>query len=283
VPRIDLHIHTSASDGRFSPADIVARAAAAGLAVIAITDHDTVDGIAPALDAARDFASLRVIPGIEISTDVPAGEAHVLGYFIDYADDSLLTALDRMRNSRLVRARRMVARLADLGLHIKWERVLEIAGSATVGRPHVALALLEEGYIESFPEAFARYIGRNGPAYVERDKMTPAQAVELIVRARGLPVLAHPLTVPEPETMLPELKAAGLIGIEVYYVEHSDEDIARLLSLSERHGLVATGGTDYHGLDTGTETGIGDVDVPLESVERLLVLARQPELRLASP
>ena len=115
MPRIDLHIHTTASDGRFSPADIVARSAAAGLAVIAITDHDTVDGIAPALDAARGFPSLRVIPGVEISTDVPAGEAHVLGYFIDYADQGLKTALDRMRDSRLVRARKMVGRLADLG------------------------------------------------------------------------------------------------------------------------------------------------------------------------
>jgi predicted metal-dependent phosphoesterase TrpH len=283
VPGIDLHIHTSASDGRFSPAEIVSRSAAAGLAVIAITDHDTVDGIAPALQAARTFPSLRVIPGVEISTDIPAGQAHILGYFVDYTDHKLQIALEKMRNSRWERARKMVARLEDLGCRIEWERVREIAGAASVGRPHIAQALMEKDYVESFKDAFTRYISQDGPAYVERDKMTPVQAAELILQAKGLPVLAHPLTVPDPEAMVIELKAAGLTGIEVYYKDYSRDDINRLLRLSDRYGLVNTGGTDYHGLEPETDIDIGGVDVPAECVEQLLTLAQQRELKPANP
>ncbi len=283
MPGIDLHIHTSASDGRFSPAEIVSRSAAAGLAVIAITDHDTVNGIAPALQAARAFPSLRIIPGVEISTDIPAGQAHILGYFVDYTDHELQMALEKMRNSRWERARKMVARLEDLGCRIKWERVREIAGAASVGRPHIAQALMEKGYIESFNDAFTRYIGQDGPAYVERDKMTPVQAAELVLRAKGLPVLAHPLTVPDPEAMVVELKAAGLAGIEVYYKDYSRDAIDRLLRLSERYGLVSTGGTDYHGLEPDTDIDIGGVDVPAECVEQLFALAQRRELKPANP
>jgi hypothetical protein len=283
VPGIDLHIHTSASDGRFSPAEIVSRSAAAGLAVIAITDHDTVNGITPALQAARAFPSLRVIPGVEISTDIPAGQAHILGYFVDYDDHELQMALEKMRNSRWERARKMVARLEDLGCQIEWERVREIAGAASVGRPHIALAMIERGYVETFQDAFIRYIGQDGPAYVERDKMTPVQAAELILRAKGLPVLAHPLTVPDPEAMVIELKAAGLIGIEVYYKDYSGDDIDRLISLSDRYGLVSTGGTDYHGLEPDTDIGIGGIDVPVKCVEQLYTLAQQREVKPAKP
>ena len=283
MPGIDLHIHTSASDGRFSPAEIVSRSAAAGLAVIAITDHDTVDGIAPALQAARTFPSLRVIPGVEISTDIPAGQAHILGYFVDYTDHELQIALEKMRNSRWERARKMVARLEDLGCRIEWERVREIAGAASVGRPHIAQALMEKDYVESIKDAFTRYISQDGPAYVERDKMTPVQAAELILQAKGLPVLAHPLTVPDPEAMVIELKAAGLTGIEVYYKDYSRDDIDRLLRLSDRYGLVNTGGTDYHGLEPETDIDIGGVDVPAECVEQLLTLAQQRELKPANP
>ena len=283
MPGIDLHIHTSASDGRFSPAEIVSRSAAAGLAVIAITDHDTVDGIAPALQAARTFPSLRVIPGVEISTDIPAGQAHILGYLVDYTDHELQIALEKMRNSRWERARKMVARLEDLGCRIEWERVREIAGAASVGRPHIAQALMEKDYVESFKDAFTRYISQDGPAYVERDKMTPVQAAELILQAKGLPVLAHPLTVPDPEAMVIELKAAGLTGIEVYYKDYSRDDINRLLRLSDRYGLVNTGGTDYHGLEPETDIDIGGVDVPAECVEQLLTLAQQRELKPANP
>jgi len=276
---IDLHIHTNASDGQFSPAEIVSRAVALEMVTIAITDHDTTNGIASALAAAQSFPELRVIPGIEVSTDIPAGDVHVLGYFIDYTDTVLQVALEKMWNSRRERARKMIARLADVGCVIEWERVLEIAGTATMGRPHIAQAMMENGCADSFKDAFNQYIGRDGPAYVSRDKMTPVQAVELILRSKGLPVLAHPLTVPDPEAMIIELKTAGLIGIEVYYKNYSNEDIQLLRELSDRYGLVSTGGTDYHGIDPDTEVEIGGIDVPTECVEQLVTLMREQSPR----
>ena len=281
--RVDLHLHSTASDGRFSPADLIRKAAAEGLAFIALTDHDTVDGIAAALEAAREFSGLRLIPGIEISTDIPEGEVHVLGYFIDHTNRNFQAALEKMRDSRWERARRMVTKLEKMSCPVDWERVREIAGGGTIGRPHIAQAMMERGYIEFFQEAFEKYIGRDGPAYVEREKVTPSGAVELIVQAGGLPVLAHPLTIPEPEQLATKLQAVGLIGIETYYASYAAEDVQRLITIADRHNLVTTGGTDFHGINANAETLIGGVEIPEESVERLLALAQQPGLRLASP
>lgn len=283
MANVDLHIHSTASDGRLNPAEVVQKSAEAGLTIIALTDHDTVDGIAPALEAAKTSPWLKVIPGVEISTDVPSGEIHVLGYFIDYGDPELQATLRRMRNSRRERAQRMIAKLRNLGLPIEWERVQEIAGSGSMGRPHLAQAMLEQGYIASIKEAFTRYIGRGGPAYVEREKMTPVEAVWLILRANGLPVLAHPLFINELEAIVVELKASGLVGLEAYYNNFTAEEINRLVSLAKRYGLIATGGSDYHGLDDSAETLIGGVDVPMESAEQLIALAEQRTLELASP
>ncbi|MCK4368320.1 MAG: PHP domain-containing protein, partial [Dehalococcoidales bacterium] len=242
MSRVDLHIHSTASDGRLTPADIVQEAAGRGLTYIALTDHDTVDGIAPAQAAAQAFPQLKIIPGVEISTDIPQGEVHVLGYFIDYTDPELGAALDRFRNSRLRRAQGMVAKLENLGIHIDWQRVQEIAGASSIGRPHIAQAMLEKGYISSFKQAFTEYLSRDGPAYVEREKMTPVEAVELIAKARGLAVLAHPLTAGDPEALTTELKAAGLVGIEAHYDGYSAEEINRLVGLAQKHNLIATGG-----------------------------------------
>jgi len=275
VAKIDLHIHSTVSDGRLSPAEVVHKSVELGLTIIAITDHDSVDGIVPALAAAKAFPQLKVIPNVEISTDVPQGEVHVLGYFIDYTDYELKATLERMRDSRKRRAQGMIAKLGNLGLYIDWQRVQEIAGSGSIGRPHIAQAMLEKGYIASIKEAFTKYISRDGPAYVEREKMTPAEAVELILQAKGLPVLAHPFTINDPETLVAELKAAGLIGIEAYYNSYTSDEINRLVALAEKHNLIATGGSDYHGLDTATETMIGGVDVPMEAAERLIALAEQ--------
>ncbi len=273
MAKVDLHIHSTASDGRFSPAEIVHKSVEQELTIIALVDHDTVDGITLALVAAKAFPWLRVIPGVEISTDVPHGEVHVLGYFIDYADPELQATLERLRNSRRERARQMITKLGDLGMRINWERVQEIAGSGSIGRPHIAQAMLEKGYIVTFKEAFTKYISRDGPAYAEREKMTPQEAVALILQAKGLPVLAHPLTIPDPETMIIELKAAGLVGIEAYYDGYTVAEINKLVSLAGRHNLIASGGSDYHGLDAGTETMIGGIDVPIESAEQLIALA----------
>lgn len=280
MAKVDLHIHTTASDGRFSPTEIVHKAAEQGLAFIAIADHDTVDGIAPALNIAKAFLGLKVIPAVEISTDIPHGEVHILGYFIDYTDHNLLITLERMRNSRRERARQMITKLGDLGIHISWERVQEIAGSGSIGRPHIAQSLLEKGYIDTFNEAFAKYINRDGPAYVEREKMTPKEAVELILQTQGLPVLAHPFTIPDPETIIIELKAAGLVGIEAYYNGFTIDKVNKLVGLADKYNLIASGGSDYHGLNDDTETAIGAVDVPVESAERLIALAEQRVQRL---
>ncbi len=274
MSRVDLHMHSTASDGRYSPTELVSRAAAAGLAVMAITDHDTVDGIPIALQAARGFSGLTVVPGVEISTDVPQGEVHLLGYYIDCNNEELRQKLAEMRVSRLERAQGMLAKLKSLGMPLEWERVRQIAGSGSVGRPHIAQAMLEKGYISSIREAFNRYLGWGGPAYVERKKLTPEEAVELVLRASGIPVLAHPYTVPGTEDLVASLHKKGLAGIEAYYAGYSTEQINSLLVLAERYNLIPTGGSDFHGLEA-SEAALGGVDVPLQSAERLADLARK--------
>ncbi|MFH0942186.1 MAG: PHP domain-containing protein [Chloroflexota bacterium] len=273
MSKIDLHLHTTASDGRFTPAGLVAKTAALGLEVIAITDHDTVAGVAPAQAAARAFSGLTVISGVEINTDVPQGEAHLLGYFVNDTDDNLINNLENLRSSRELWAQKMLAKLAGLGLDVRWSRVQELAGSATIGRPHIALALLEKGYITSFSEAFTRYIGREGPAYVEREKITQEAAVALVLAAGGLPVLAHPFTVGEVEPMLRRLKEAGLVGLEAYYKDYSPARVRELVGLARKYRLLVTGGSDYHGLDENTETMPGAVKIPPEVADKLFALA----------
>jgi predicted metal-dependent phosphoesterase TrpH len=273
--QVDLHVHSTASDGRLSPTQVIREAAGRGLQYIALADHDSVAGIAEAKAAAAGFAGLQVIPGIEISTDIPQGEVHMLGYFFDYTDPGLLAKLEDFKNSRLKRAEKMVGKLGDLGIPVEWRRVKELAGTSTIGRPHIAQAMLEKGYVPSFKDAFDNYLGHGKPAYVEREKMLPAEAAAIIVKAGGLPVLAHPLTILEPEAMVRELIPAGLVGMEVYYNGYSAEEVEGLLAMAERHGLIATGGSDFHGIEPDEETAIGGADVPLEVAERLIALAKE--------
>ncbi|MFA5316937.1 MAG: PHP domain-containing protein, partial [Dehalococcoidales bacterium] len=254
MSKIDLHLHTTASDGRYSPEEMVTKMAGPGLEVIAITDHDTVAGVAPAITAARAFPQLTVISGVEINTDGPQGETHILGYFINITDDNLINNLENLRNSRHQRAQRILAKLAGLGLDISWSRVQELAGGGTICRPHIAQALLEKGYVTSFNEAFTRYIGNDGPAYVERGKITPEAAVKLILAAGGLPVLAHPFTTGEVEPTVKRLKEAGLVGLEAYYKDYPEAQVRELVSLAQKYDLLVTGGSDYHGIDKNTET-----------------------------
>ncbi|MBM4463740.1 MAG: PHP domain-containing protein [Chloroflexi bacterium] len=273
--KTDLHLHSTASDGRFSPQELVKSAASLGLAVIAITDHDSVNGVAPALMAAQEYPSLRVIPGVEVSTDVPHGEVHVLGYFINYRDPELMSVLERLRNSRELRGQKMVTKLANLGVPVDWQRVREIAGKGSVGRPHIAQALLERGHVPSLKEAFAKYIRRDGPAYVEREKMTPEQMVQLIAKAGGLPVLAHPSDIDHLEELITRLQKAGLVGIEAYYNGYPETVVKHLASLARKYGLVASGGSDYHGLENFDGTPMGGVVVPWECIAKLFTLAGQ--------
>jgi len=272
VSLVDLHLHSTASDGKLSPAALISKAAEIGLKAVALTDHDSVDGIIPALEAAKAFPALTFIPGVEISTDLADGEAHILGYFIDYTSPELLKSLEKFRDSRLNRGQRMVEKLGELGFKLEWPRVQEIAGDGAIGRPHIARAMQEKGYIASFEEAF-NYIGHGGPAYVSREKMTPEEAVALIKRSGGLPVLAHPFTVKEPEAMVISLKAVGLAGIEAYYKDNTPQATAATLKLAGKYGLIPTGGTDYHGIGDAKEVMMGGVEVPLQAAEKLIALA----------
>jgi predicted metal-dependent phosphoesterase TrpH len=278
--RADLHLHTTASDGRLGPAELVRLAAEIGLEVIAITDHDTVNGVAPALAAAESLHSITVIPGVEINTDVPRGEVHVLGYFIDYADQTLATSLQKLRVSREARAQKMIKKLDALGMRITWQRLQVLAQGGSIGRPHIAKALFEKGYVTSEKEAFDKHIGRDAPAYVEREKLLPADAVGLISNARGLPVLAHPADIYNLDRLVIDLKAAGMVGIEVYYDDYPAEVVNRLLEMANQYNLIPTGGTDYHAFGHSTEVMLGRVVAPPASVERLFALADKGCLEL---
>ena len=271
--KADLHLHTTASDGRLSPEEMVELAASIGLDVIAITDHDTIDGVASALEAGIAYPALTIIPGVEISTDVPHGEVHVLGYFIDYTDEKFIHQLQLMRDSRKKRALKMIGKLGDMGMKVSWQRVQELADGGSIGRPHVAQTMVEEGHVASFRDAFDLYIGRNGPAYVEREKMLPSEAVGLIVNARGLPVLAHPADVDGLDELLIDLKKAGLVGIETYYNDYSTDTIALIEKTAQRHELIMTGGSDYHAFGDGVETKIGDISPPDREIKQLFALA----------
>lgn len=266
---VDLHTHSTASDGLYSPSELMQRAKAAGLRVIALTDHDSTEGIAEATQVAHTL-DIELIPGIEINTDISGGEVHVLGYFPEYEQPTFQAILKKLRDARERRGERMVELLNEQGVHITWERVREIAQGA-VGRPHVAKALLEAGYVHSIGEAFDKYIGNDCPAYVPRYKLTPNDAVRMIVSANGLPVVAHPYRIPGIEELrrwLPDLCEAGLVGLETYYGPYTQKEERELLTLTREYHLIPTGGTDFHGPGIHP-TPLGGRYVPYEAVERL--------------
>jgi len=275
---VDLHLHTTASDGRLAPEEVVRLAAGRGLTVIAITDHDSVEGVLPALEAATAFPPLRVIPGVEINTDAPSGAVHILGYFMDYEDMEFQNGLKVLRHSREIRAKKMIAKLDGLGVHVDWQRVQELAAGGSIGRPHIAQVMLENGHISSFEEAFIKYIGRRGPAYVTRVRLSPVEAVQMVVRAGGLPVLAHPADINDLEALVVKLKGVGLVGLEAYYNGYRRSTVQRLVGLAKKHALLTSGGSDFHGLGGADETPIGGVEVPFDCARRLIALADEREV-----
>ena len=266
---IDLHTHSTASDGLYPPEELVRLAHDAGLTTIALVDHDTTDGLDTA-SAAGERLGVTVIPGIEVNTDLPGrqGEAHVLGYYIEYERPAFQDVLRTLREARARRGVRMVERLRAQGLDVTWERVRALAQGA-VGRPHVARALIEQGYASDVSDAFARYLNPGKPAYIPRYKLAPADAVRLIKSVRGVPVLAHPSGIMElRERVLPELVMAGLQGLECYYGQYDTETVAGLLRLADGYGLIPTGGSDYHGPNMHP-TPLGGRYVPESSLDRL--------------
>ena len=271
----DLHLHTTASDGRLSPREMIDLVASRGLKVIAITDHDSTEGIKEALDASTMYPDLQVITGIELSADVANGEVHILGHFVDYKSQKLQARLKGMRAGRESRAKGMVHKLGTIGIEVEWQRVLELSNGGAIGRPHIALAMVEKGYVVNTNEAFSKYLGRDGPAYVERERLTPEDAVTLISDFSGTATLAHPRETKNLDKRLPALKEAGLVGMEVFYGSYTTRDVRSLLKKANQFDLIPLGGSDYHSLGNPNEVEPGKVGPPLGEVRKLMNLAQE--------
>ena len=279
MTRIDLHAHTTASDGSLTPEELVRLAKQQGVATLAVTDHDTVAGLSRASTEGRQ-AGVEIIPGIEISCLFGETELHILGYFINPDDPHLEPALAKYLASREERNPRIVQRLQELGCDLTYAEVKAAAGVATVGRPHIAQALVRRGYVANVSEAFDRYLADDAPAYIPRLLPSPAEAIGLIRQIGGIPVLAHPAytaRLKEPfEQVCATLKGLGLLGIEAIYSSHSRQQTDRYRSVSSNQGLLVTGGSDFHGeakpnLLVGT--GYGNLTVPPDLLEPMRALA----------
>ncbi|NMC26988.1 MAG: PHP domain-containing protein [Syntrophomonadaceae bacterium] len=267
----DLHIHTIASDGADTPQEVVMAAVAHGLQGMAITDHDTMGALA----AARDYiASKRIqiefIPGIELNTDYGEDEVHILGYYIGYEQQAMEARLTEIRQARYDRAEKMVGRLQQLGLDLDIEQVKALAQGELIGRPHIARALRQKGWVTTEEEAFARYIGRGQPAYVPRYKFTPQEAIGLVKEAGGISVLAHPGLIQDKQKIL-EVIRMGIEGLEVYYPEHDRQQTREFEALAVSHRLLITGGSDYHGADSSlnrSQIGMCGIDAVMMGILR---------------
>jgi len=262
-----LHTHTTASDGTLSPAEHVRWAAAQGLAAVGITDHDTIAGWEESLAAAEEVG-IEVVPGCELSTEVDNREIHILAYYFDPTEPEMADLLARMRGGRRQRAREMVERLHALGhTGVNLQRVLELGGES-VGRPHVAQAMVEAGVVRTIREAFEQYLTPGRPAYVPRPKLTPEEAVAIVRRAGGVPVLAHPGLIGD-DNWVRRLIEAGIAGLEAYHTDHSDLQRQFYARWAHEKGLICTGGTDSHG-PQGSRTVIpGAVNVSMDVVQQL--------------
>jgi predicted metal-dependent phosphoesterase TrpH len=257
MDKADLHVHTRASDGDLSPEEIVGLAGKRDLLAVAITDHDTTTGAPLALQAGRKL-NVNVIAGIEISAVYDPGTLHMLGYFKEFPS-GLEDDLEKIQKGRLDRFPRIIERLNGLGLDITIEDVSRIAGDAQIGRPHIAKALIKKAYVNDFDEAFDKYLGKGKPAYVEKEKLTWEEAIELIKRHRGISVLAHPFTLEleknDLKILIINMKKAGLSGMEVYYPEHTHEQTKLYKIIAKEAGLILTGGTDFHTPERGASLG----------------------------
>ncbi len=261
--RLELHAHTHFSDGLLSPGALVEMALERGVTTLAITDHDSVAGIDEAIRAAGD--RLEIVPGIEMSSTLEGNDLHVLGYFLDWRSPALLERLARFREERRQRALRIVERLADLGVPVSADDVFAAAGPGVVGRPHVAHALIRAGHVSSMEQAFQKYLGTRGSAFVQRPAFHSAEAVRAIRDAGGVAVLAHPGVLPR--RLIEELAAAGLGGVEVWHPQHGRETQRRLFQTAEDLGLVKSGGSDFHGPARGA--GLGEMPVPERTIDLL--------------
>jgi 3',5'-nucleoside bisphosphate phosphatase len=279
LTRIDLHTHTRASDGLDTPAELVSNASKQGIAILGVTDHDTVDAL-PDVQREADSAGITLIPGVELSTTVERAEVHVLGYFVDPANDSLRQHLGELAQARVRRVRLMIERLHELGYDIDGDAVLAEADEGSVGRPHVARALIDIGAATDVSDAFDRFLKIGRPAYIPRDPFSPEDAVRLLVEHNAIPVLAHPYSTKDIEGILKRLVPVGLKGFETYYAEYTPEQHAELRAFADSWGLIPTGGSDYHGAGFREGRVLGSAPVPAEVGERLFTL--HEEMRRAT-
>lgn len=271
MDRADLHIHSTASDGMLSPFEIVDWGIKKGLKAISLTDHDTVSGIKNALKYSKD-RGIEVVPGIELSTEYCGVEVHMLGHFLNYNDTSLNIFLDKLKDSRINRAQKMVSKINTLGYNIKFDDLYKRTQDASsIGRPHIARLMVNQGYFKSIADVFEKLIGFGKPAFVERYKVSPFEAVEIILKCGGVPTIAHPGLIINVDiaSLIRKLKSWGLGGIEVYHTKHSCKNIEYLNRLAKELDLIPTGGSDCHGVLVDNEPILGSVTVPYENVNRL--------------
>jgi len=272
--RIDLHTHSIASDGSMTPGGLVKHAKECGLSAISLTDHDTIDGVAEALEHGEALG-IEVIPGVEISAEFSI-EMHILGYFSRIKYANMQQTLISLRESREKRNPKIVNKLREMGFDISMEEVRQEAKGKIVGRPHIAKVMLKKGYVSNIKEAFDKYLSVGRPAYFKKNKLTPAECIREILNAGGVPVLAHPVLLNmnnlELNDTLASLKKDGLMGIEAYYVENSPEYTEYLVRLADKYSLIKTGGSDFHGSfkpDIEIGKGYGDLYIPYELLEKL--------------
>lgn len=273
---IDLHIHTTESDGTLTPSQVVRYAKEKGLKAIAITDHDTIHGNEEAIKEGVN-EGVEVIPGVEISVDYSPGTMHMLGYFITTEDPILNEKLALLQDSRADRNPRIIEKLNKLGLSLTYDEVVQVSGGGQVGRPHMAQVLMKKGYTKSIKEAFDKYLGKGAPAYLDKFRLSAVEAITMITDAGGIPVLAHPFTLyckssDELDALVEKLVNQGLQGLEVYYSEHDERKTSSYKLLAKRYNLAITGGSDFHGknmkgIDLGT--GRGKLKIPYTALENL--------------
>lgn len=272
----DLHIHTNASDGRLSPLEVVEQAIQSGLSSIAITDHDTIDGLLMLEQQGKlQNERLTIIPGIEFSGDLPDHEVHILGYNLDIYNKELREQLDVLIADRLQRTKKMIAKLAKLGYPIEFQRVLELAGRSTaLGRPHVARALVERGYFATVTDVFNQLLYKNGPAFVDHYKLSIPDVIELIKKTGGFPVLAHPGLIGD-DSIVMNIIRSGILGLEVFHPKHQPDEVKKYMRLASRYGLLVTGGSDFHAIPTRFPERLGIFSIDNQLAQKLITSSRQ--------
>jgi len=266
LSKIDLHIHTVYSDGTYTPREAVYKAKKLGLIAISITDHDSVDGLDEALKAGKEYG-VEIVPGIEISTNVGEDEIHILGYYLDWGSEELLSQLKVFQQVRVQRNEKLFKRLNDLGMRINHRETVKLAPRGVVNRLHIANLMVMKGYVSSIGEAFEGWLNPGKPAYVKKVEVPPSKAIKLLLEAKGVPVLAHPY-LSKRDDLIPELIKAGLKGLEVYHSSHNAATTQHYLKLAKFYNLVITGGSDCHGR-AKDKVLMGTVNVPEQVLDNL--------------